>query len=186
MKEPAELVVIGAIERPFGVKGEIKVRSLSDVPGRFHSLDLVILASRGGKRLETRVTEVRGGADRYIVGVEALRSPEEAAEFRGGYLYAGRGDVASAPSSDAFLQCDLIGLSVVDQQGHPVGRLEEVIETAGGHLFVVRNGEREVMVPAVKKFVTHVDVENRQVTIQAIPGLLDDLYEDGKVWSHAL
>jgi 16S rRNA processing protein RimM len=181
-----ELVVIGAIERPFGVKGEIKVRSLSDVPGRFRSLDQVVLTSREGNRLETRVTEVRGGGDRYIVGVEALRSPEEAGKFRGGYLYAERGSSTGVVSSDAFLQCDLIGLSVVDQQGHPVGRLEEVIETAGGHLFVVRNGEREVMVPAVKKFVTHVDVEKRLVTIQAIPGLLDDLYEDGKVGSHAL
>ena len=95
----AELVVIGAIERPFGVKGEVKVRSLSDVPDRFRSLDQVVLTSREGKRLETRVTEVRGGGDRYIVAVEALRSPEEAGEFRGGYLYAEREVAAGAQSS---------------------------------------------------------------------------------------
>ena len=191
MKGPAdttdvELVVIGAVERPFGVKGEVKVRSLSDVPGRFRSLDQVVLTSREGKRLETRVTEVRGGGDRYIVGVEALRSPEEAGEFRGGYLYAEREVAAGAQSSDAFLQCDLIGLSVVDEQGHPVGRLEEVIEMAGGHLFVVRNGKREAMVPAVKEFITQVDLARRQVTIHAIPGLLDDLYEERKAGAHAL
>ncbi|WP_455389518.1 hypothetical protein, partial [Petrachloros mirabilis] len=28
-------MTIGKIERPFGVKGAVKVRSLSDVPGRF-------------------------------------------------------------------------------------------------------------------------------------------------------
>lgn len=182
----AELVVIGAIERPFGVKGEIKVLSLSDVPDRFRSLDQVVLTSREGRRLETRVTEVRGGGDRYILGIEALHSPEEAGEFRSGYLYAERARLGGGPSSEAFLQCDLIGLFAVDQEGHPVGRLEEVIETAGGHLLVLRNGKREVMVPAVKEFVTQVDLGRRQVTIHDIPGLLDDLYEDGKVGTHAL
>lgn len=182
----AELVVIGAIDRPFGVKGAIKVRSLSDVPGRFESLDQVILQSREGKRVETRVTEVRGGGDRYIVGVEALRSPEEAGAFRGGYLYAEREGATGMVSAADFLQCDLIGLSVVDHEGHPVGRLEEVVETAGGHLLVVRNGKREAMVPAVKEFVTQVDLARRQVTVHAVPGLLDDLYEDGTVGAHAL
>jgi 16S rRNA processing protein RimM len=191
MKGPAdttdvELVVIGAIERPFGVKGEVKVRSLSDVPDRFRSLDRVVLTSREGKQVETRVTEVRGGGDRYIVGVEALRSPEDAGEFRGGYLYAERGGETGVMSADAVLQCDLIGLSVVDHEGHQVGRLEEVIETAGGHLLVVRNGKREAMVPAVKEFVTQVNLARRQVTLHAIPGLLDDLYEGGKVGAHAL
>ncbi|CAI4032738.1 Ribosome maturation factor RimM [Nitrospira tepida] len=181
----AELVVIGAIERPFGVKGAIKVRSLSDVSSRFESLDQVVLTSLEGKRVETRVTEVRGGGDRYILSVEALRSPEEAGAFRGGYLYAERWAAANMALPDAPLQCDLIGLSVVDEQGHPVGRLEEVIETAGGHLLVVRSGKREAMVPAVKEFVAQVDLASRQVTIHAIPGLLDDLYEDGKVGAHA-
>ncbi|HSE60257.1 MAG TPA: ribosome maturation factor RimM [Nitrospiraceae bacterium] len=182
----AELVVIGAIERPFGIKGAIKVRSLSDVPGRFESLDQVVLQSREGKRVETRVTDVRGGGDRYILSVEALRSPEEAGAFRGGYLYIERGGAASVALPDAPLQCDLIGLSVVDHEGHSVGRLEEVIETAGGHLLLVRNGKREVMVPAAKQFITQVDLARRQVTVHAIPGLLDDLYEGGKVGAHAL
>jgi hypothetical protein len=42
------------------------------------------------------------------------------------------------------------------------------------------------MVPAVKEFVTQVDLARRQVTLHAIPGLLDDLYEGGKVGAHAL
>jgi 16S rRNA processing protein RimM len=149
-------------------------------------LDQVVLKSREGKRVETRVTDLRGGGDRYIIEVEALRSPEEAGEFRGGYLYAERGSAASLASLDTFLQCDLIGLSVVDHEGYPVGRLEAVIETAGGHLLLVRNGEREAMVPAAKEFVAQVDLASRQVTIHAIPGLLDDLYEGGKVGANAL
>ena len=37
----ADLVTIGKIERPFGVRGEFKVRSLSDVPGRLDQLKQV-------------------------------------------------------------------------------------------------------------------------------------------------
>ena len=46
--DQAELVTIGRIERSFGVRGEARVRSLSDVPGRFEELRQVMIAGRGG------------------------------------------------------------------------------------------------------------------------------------------
>jgi 16S rRNA processing protein RimM len=54
--DQAELVTIGRIERSFGVRGEARVRSLSDVPGRFEALRQVTIAGSGGKTLETVVT----------------------------------------------------------------------------------------------------------------------------------
>ncbi|NJN37083.1 MAG: hypothetical protein HC794_08545 [Nitrospiraceae bacterium] len=36
-------MTVGQIERPFGVRGEVKVRPLSDVPGRIEGLGRVSL-----------------------------------------------------------------------------------------------------------------------------------------------
>ena len=59
MTEPVELVAIGVIEKPFGVRGEMRVRSLSDVPGRFEGLTRVTLEAPSGAVKETAVRSVR-------------------------------------------------------------------------------------------------------------------------------
>ena len=50
--DQAELVTIGRIERSFGVRGEARVRSLTDVPGRFESLGQVTIVGPAGKTLD--------------------------------------------------------------------------------------------------------------------------------------
>ena len=51
MVSQLDVVTVGQIERPFGVKGEVKVRSLSDVPGRLEALTRVSLVAKGGRVL---------------------------------------------------------------------------------------------------------------------------------------
>ena len=58
MADTAELIAIGMIEKPFGVKGEVRVRSLSDVPGRLEGLKDVTLVAASGRALVTAVTVV--------------------------------------------------------------------------------------------------------------------------------
>ena len=83
MTETAELVAIGKIEKPFGVKGEVRVRSLSDVPGRFEGLTQVTLVAPSGRALVAGVTRVRADGNSYVLGFDAFTTPEEAAVFRG-------------------------------------------------------------------------------------------------------
>ena len=45
MADAAELIAIGMIEKPFGVRGEVRVKSLSDVPWRFEGLKDVTLVA---------------------------------------------------------------------------------------------------------------------------------------------
>ena len=54
--DQAELVTIGRIERSFGVRGEARVRSLSDVPGRFDHLGEVTLVASNATASEGECT----------------------------------------------------------------------------------------------------------------------------------
>ncbi len=162
--ETQGLVVIGAIERAFGVKGALCIRPLSDVPGRFAERVAVVLSGPHGSRLDVLVTSVRPHGNRLIVGVDRLTTPEAVAPFRGGYVYAAKTGVA-APAGH-FFQCDLLGLSVENERGEPLGNLEQVLETPAHHIFVVRLGERELLVPAVREWVRRVDLDRRIMTVR--------------------
>ena len=166
MLDQAERVTIGRIERAFGVRGEVKVQSLSDVPGRFGQLKEVTLVAPAGDSLTTTVTHVRPGGRSYIMGFEAFTTPEEAARFRGAWLQIPR--TASPSLADGlYYEYDLLGMTVVDEDKHILGRVEEILESSGNHIFVVRRAQQELLIPALKRVIAAVDLVGRVMTIRA-------------------
>lgn len=166
----AETVTVGQIERAFGVKGEVKVRSLTDVPGRLEALTNVTLAGKHGGIMETTVTHVRRAGPSFIVGLAGLTNPEDAGLWRGALLQVPRGTVPLLPDGQ-YYECDLVGLAVQTDQGKPLGVLEQIWESPGNHIFVVRQGSKEILIPAAKELVAGVDLEQRVMTVRLIEGL---------------
>jgi 16S rRNA processing protein RimM len=168
-----ELVTIGQIIKPFGLHGDVRVRSLSDIPGRFERLGAVTLETRAGQRLETSVVRVRPDRDGYIVGFQAFSTPEQAAAFRGALIKL-EPDRTETLAPGHYLECDLIGLSVRTEDGRVLGSLDEVLQTPSNAVFVVRHDGVEILIPATKEIVTEIDLSNRLMTVRLIKGLLDD------------
>jgi 16S rRNA processing protein RimM len=165
MAEPAELVAIGVIEKPFGVRGEMRVRSLSDVPGRFEGLTRVTLEAPSGAVRETTIRSVREMNGSYVLGMDVCSTPEEAGLFRGWTLKIPQGSSPPLPQGQ-YYEYELIGLAVQDEAGRPLGTLEEILKTPGHHVFVVRGEQGEVLVPAAKDVVAAVDVLKKTMTIR--------------------
>ena len=156
------LVTIGRILKPFGVRGEVKVESLSDVPGRFEGLQTVYLTlpDESATPRETTVTQVRDVTAGYLMRCSAFSTPEEAAHFRGAWI--------QIPTStdlprdlDTFYQFELIGLRVEDPDGQQMGNVEEILEYPQHHLLVVRNQEAEFLIPANRRAIEKVDLDNQ-------------------------
>src|SRR4029077_5549360 len=168
-----DLVTIGKIERPFGVRGEFKVRSLSDVPGRLDQLKQVQVLRPTGQMVDRTVTRVRRAGSTYIMGLEGVTTPEEAGMLRGGLIQVPRSPAAML-SADVYFECDLIGMTVENERGEDVGVLESILEIPDNHLFVVRKGTEEVLIPAAKSFVTSVDLTRRRMVVRGIEDLVED------------
>jgi 16S rRNA processing protein RimM len=166
------MVTIGKIERPFGVHGAVKVRSLSDRPGRFEQLHEVRVADDRGQTADRRVQSVRKAGPVYIIRFEGITTPEEAGVLRGAMLQVPRGE-SSASREEPLYQCDLIGMTVVDETGRDLGRLETIWELPGHQVLVVKQADREVLIPAVKEFVTGVDVAQGRMTVRTLEGMVE-------------
>ena len=172
MTTSPEMVTIGRIDRPFGVHGAVKVRSLSDRPGRFEQLGAVRVAGQGGQTVDRTVRHVRRAGSSYIVEFEGVATPEEAGMLRGALLQVPR-MVTPAPQLNAWYECDLIGMAVADETGHELGYLDMVWDLPAHPVFVVKQGGREVLIPAVKEFVLSVDVAQGRMTVRTIEGLVE-------------
>ena len=172
MTVQGDIVTIGKIERPFGVRGEFKVRSLSDVPSRLDQLKQVQIVEPTGRMIDRTVSHVRRAGSRYIMAVVGITTPEEAGMLRGGLIQAPRCPAVTL-SEDVYFECDLIGMMVEDEQGNEVGVLERILEIQDNHIFVVRKGTKEVLIPAAKSYVTSVDLARCRMMVRGIDGLIE-------------
>jgi 16S rRNA processing protein RimM len=170
MTASIEMVTIGKVERPFGVHGAVKVQSLSDRPGRFDALKAVQIVGRGGQTIDRTVRLVRRAGPSYIVEFEGVATPEEAGTLRGALLQVPQ--ELPAQEGDAWYECDLIGMTVVDENGQDLGHLETIWDLPAHPVFVVKQDTREVLIPAVKEFVRAVDVSQGRMTVRTIEGLV--------------
>ncbi|MDT7040900.1 ribosome maturation factor RimM [Candidatus Nitronereus thalassa] len=159
-----EFVTIGKIVKPFGVRGQVRVLSLTDVPGRLENLDEVRIETASGESLVTKVSDVHSDGRSYLFRFQAFSSPEEVAAFRGAWLKVPLNTVPPAPEGHHY-QFELIGLTVKEESGKVLGVLEEVIETPAQHLFVIRGQDGELLLPAFKKWIQKVDIPGQEMIV---------------------
>jgi 16S rRNA processing protein RimM len=73
-----------------------------------------------------------------------------------------------------FFEYDLLGMTVRDEGGEDLGRVEDIMDTAATHVFVVRKDGRERLIPATRKAVAAVDVPGRTMTVRRGESWLDE------------
>ena len=160
------LVTIGRILKPFGVRGEVKVESLSDVPGRFEGLETMYLTlpHEGATPRESTVTHIRKVPAGYLMKCSAFSTPEEAAHFNGAWIQIPESRELPR-DSDTFYHFELIGLRVEDPDGQPMGRVEEILEYPQHPVLVVRNQEAEYLIPANRRTIDKIDLDNQRLHV---------------------
>ena len=165
-------VAVGKIVKPFGVRGDVRVLSLSDVPGRIQGLKQVMLVAPSGRTASASVIRLREERGGFVIGFDVFSTPEEAAIFRGGLIQIARDQAPPLPEGQ-YYECDLIGMTVRDEAGLVLGTLEEIVATGGHPVFAVRREGKEVLIPATRSVVASVDLAGRTMTVRGIEELLD-------------
>jgi 16S rRNA processing protein RimM len=168
-----DLVVIGEVTRAHGVHGEVRVAPLTDDPRRFERVrECVLWDAERDRRDAYRISSARPHGDAVLLTLAGCESPEAARGLVGRLVALPRAQALPVPEGH-FYPWQLEGALVTTDDGRAVGTVT-AIERAGAHdLWVVRDGEREHLVPAVPEIVVEVDLTARRVVIRPPVGLLE-------------
>jgi 16S rRNA processing protein RimM len=168
-----DLIVVGRILKTHGLKGALRIVPLTDHPDRFRPRNRMILETPDGSRKPCTLVSVGGEPNRLIVSCEELSSIEEASPFVRGWIKIPESEVRPLPEG-RFYHFDLIGSDVFRADGKRVGRIEDILETGGNDVLVVRNGDKEHLIPATREAVQAVDVAAKRVVLNPVKGLVED------------
>ena len=76
-------------------------------------------------------------------------------------------------AEDEYYIADLLGLSVILEDGSHFGTLKDVLETGANDVYVVTTDEgKEVLLPAIKECILDIDLEKNQMTVHLMKGLI--------------
>lgn len=168
---------IGQILRPHGVTGNVKLLPLTDDVKRFRALSEAYL-EQGSTYIPVTVTQVSVQPDAVFLHISGCDTREEAERLRGTYLCVDRAHAAKPAQGRWFIK-DLIGCTVSDTAGGVCGVLTDVLETGANDVYLIeRKPAGTLMIPALKKLLLEVDVENKRILVDAAVLAEVGLYED--------
>ncbi|HEX9942887.1 MAG TPA: ribosome maturation factor RimM [Thermoanaerobaculia bacterium] len=166
-----ETVAVGRVLRPHGVRGEVVVEVLSDVPGRFKKGSRITGVREGAPPISLTVAASRAHKSGAVVRFEGYEDRDQAGELRGLDLEVPRSEVPKAPRG-TYYQFELLGC-LCRNGGEELGRVVEVVEDGGGVMLIVEGEGQRVPVPFVKEFLRKVDVAAGRIDLALPPGLLE-------------
>lgn len=160
---------MGLVGKPVGLGGFVTVRVESDDLDRFAIGS--IFPGPDGSVLQV---EDQQDADRGVnLRFKGFTSRERAESLRGQVLTidpSQRRELAD----DEFWPDELVGMTVADETGEPLGVVDDVLEGAAqDRLVVVRSDRSSFEIPFVAELVPAVDRAARRVTVAPIPGLIE-------------
>lgn len=169
-----EYVRLGTIVKTFGLKGEVRVYSLTDyAEERFQKgRKLTLLSPDEKKRVPVTVASFRDGGGFYFVSFEEISSIEEAEAYRGWHIEIAKEDAPLPPGYVRFQ--DMLGCQVLnDETGELLGLVSGIESYAPTKNLVVEREKGEPFsVPFAPTFIANVDVEKKQIRIHVVEGLL--------------
>lgn len=167
---PNDLINIAVILGAFGVKGEVKIKSLTDRPEDF--LSYGPLLGEGGAEAIT-VTSSRPVKGGFAVLCDQVDTPEQAKAMNGTKLYVPK-SVLPEPDEDEFYYADLIGLSVKTDSGKNMGTVIAVNDFGAGDILEIQppkklakkgESQKSWYHPFTKKDVPIIDMKARRIVI---------------------
>ncbi len=172
--KPAYLV-IGEVLRPHGVRGEVRMRVLTDNREHLPSLKYVYLADSPSDKRKNKVEldGLRFNKAYALLSFAGVSSRDEAELMRDKLVMI---DIEQAtPLEDGqYYLFQLIGLSVI-ADGAEIGLIKEVLQTGANDVYIVENEfHGELLIPAHEETIASIDFEARVVTMTLPEGLFPD------------
>ncbi|MEX2203788.1 MAG: ribosome maturation factor RimM [Actinomycetota bacterium] len=165
MDEPT--VAVGRVGRPHGIRGEVGVLVLSEVPGRFDPGEAVWLED--GRQLTVEGSKPHRSG--LLVKFREVADRTQAEALRSALLVVPESMSPELPEG-SWWDHRIQGCAVETDTGRQLGAVHEVIHTAANDVWsAVDEQGTETLIPVLKDVLVSVDVDGKRIVVREIPGL---------------
>lgn len=165
-----ETLQVGEIVNTHGLRGEVKVVAWTDSPEVFEELEYVYADVRKQK-MTLEISHIKYQKANLIVKFKGIDTIDDAEKLKGNVVYVDR-DRLGEP--DGYYICDLLGCAVKTDDGELLGELVDVFKTGSNDVYTVKRADgKQVLLPVIDEVILSVDIENNEILVHLLEGLVD-------------
>ena len=171
LTKPDDLVPIGKIVKPHGIKGEMKFLVYNEDSRVLEESSLVWLEKDSSQKFDVKKIQMISYTGNRIKFFE-IDSRDKAESFRNFTLNVSRSEFPDINKEEDYL-VDYIGMDVFNMEMNLLGTVADVLSIPGNDQLLVIHEGKEFLVPIVEQIIKQFDFENNQIKINPIEGLIE-------------
>ena len=169
---------VGLITSAHGIKGKVKVKSLSDFEERFTKPGFRWIQKDNDipSRQELTSGYRQPGKEFFIISLKGINSRNQAEKLKKHKLLVKKNDLPKLQKEEFHLS-ELINLKVKllrNKEDAVIGKVIDLDNEKNNFIIIeIFKNNKKVLVPFVEEIVPLVDIKNQQIIINPPKGLLD-------------
>ena len=144
-----------------GIKGEVKLKSYTEVPENLFSYKAFYL-DNSSKPIN--LTFIRKVKQNLICKIENITTRNDAEKLRGLKLFIKRDQLLTL-ADDEFYQVDLLGFQVYNLNRDSLGEIITFNDFGGGLLIEVKKNDKKFYLPMSSDFLEDINYVGREVVL---------------------
>ena len=176
-KFPNDLILLGKIIKPYGIKGQIKFKPFNQNSSILIRNSIVWLKKENVKSLSFKffkITSINYSSLHPIIKFEGINNRNEAIEFKDYVIYISRSLFPDSNNNDIYF-FDIIGCKVYNEDKKFIGIAKDVIHfPKNNHVMIIENEYKECMIPINSNLIKFFDFDKKHIIIDIIDGLVDN------------
>ncbi len=159
-----ELIKIGIICCAHGIKGEMKIKPLTDFLKRFIKMNDVVI--NGKKYNIEKVAQIKN-KEYFLIKLANINDRTSAERFNNQYLEITQNELTPL-SEGTYYIFEIIGCKVYEEK-RLLGKIIDVYRTISNDIYIVESEQNEcILIPAIKRVVKHIDIINKQIKVKIL------------------
>jgi 16S rRNA processing protein RimM len=170
--ETESLRELGKFGRAQGLRGEVRFWAHNPNSPLLKKGQQARIGLAKSSTVLVTINRLRRDGKGLVIGLEGCTDRTAAEALTGQYWYFSRSEFKPLGHNEVYV-ADLIGLNAIQTDGTSLGPVTDVVEVGPNLILMIKVGHREIMVPYVDDFVGDVDLEQGELRIRVVDGLLD-------------
>lgn len=164
---------MGKIVGAHGIKGTNTFHSFAEQLTVFRPGDSIFVCSGRGYEKWYEINWVKPHTGTPLISLKGVTDRNQAEALIGCELLIKKSDLPEVENG-SYYWFDLIGLHVYKTDKTYLGCIESITQTGSNDVYVVKDGTKEVLIPALESVVLKIDLEKNRMQVELPEGLEEE------------
>ncbi len=168
-----DLLPIGRVAKPHGVRGKIKVDYFGGDLSLFPHYREIFIKDQLGHLQVYEILETVPQPPRLILQLKGIEGREAVEPLVGKEILIERRSLPDLKEGE-YYWFDILGMVVETEKGRKIGRVKEILPTGANDVYVVEGKRKEIFLPATEEVIQSIDIKKGRMKVIRMEGLWEE------------